>query len=180
MNFKKIFFIFFVIIYSRSFSKSKKNNENLKQTNNNNLSHIKQIFGKYFNNIDTIVKNEKEMLKKLINESDITFLDKDDITLLIIWRSLIPSFNTMYTEIMQLATTSKKNENNKEEINNKEMILKKIEDLVLEYTFQIYIETIKQYIESKKNNNKEYKALIKNIENQINIFIKTFLYHQEN
>lgn len=182
MNFKKTFFMIFVfcfntIVLSKSKNQNKLNNQVKK--NNYNIEFIKNVFSEYFTNLDSIIENEKKILKNFIIDEEINILSNDDLIILIIYRSLIPSMNTMYAEIIKNIqfknNPSEVNSNLNSQDKNLAMIFKKIENLLYDYAFESYIETIKLYIQSKKNKNTDYYILMENVVNQIQLFMKIFL-----
>lgn len=176
MKFKKILLFLLVIsFYNATKTKSKNTTIQKNTTSQNSLDIIKKTFGEYFKNASNISKNEYELLKGYFEDADLKLLPVDDLIIFFIHRSLPFAFHSMYSEIVNMTLQKNTKNNNEEDNKNMEMVFSKIGDLLFEYSFQIYLENIKQYIESKKTKTTNYKSIMENTIKQIEFFIKIFL-----
>lgn len=175
MKFKKILILLLITsFYNATETKSKNTPTQKHFSSQNSLENIKKIFEEYFKNSSSISKNEYELLKGYFEAADLKLLSSDDLIIFLIHRSLPFALHTMYLEIVNI--TSQKNvKNSQEENKNIDMIFSKMGDLLFQYSFENYLENIKQYIESKKNKTTTYKLIIENTIKQIDSFIKIFL-----
>lgn len=175
MKFKKILILLLVTsFYNATQTKPKGASSQKHLSSENSLENIKKIFPDYFKNSSAITKNEYELLKTYFEAADLKLLSPDDLIIFFIHRSLPFALHTMYLEIINM-TAQKNAKKSEDENKNMDMIFSQIGDLLFEYSFQGYLENIKQYIESKKNKTTTYKSIMENTIKQIDSFIKIFL-----